>query len=454
MLFSWPTLGYVIAATTGLYTLYYLALLLLAHLIWASFHFRRRLSAALGVLGVQIIVGILYLPWVFYALPKLVTYVAGKVKSDQDTSLGALEYLARHLTAFTAGHVRPSPLPTFWLPLSLVVAAIALLALAVFLGRNSRRDAPPESGRAAGALWVWLLTPLVAGWLINLATPFFPEGGERLLLIVLPYFCLLLAYGIDLAWTIHQLGKLALGILAAGAALGIVIFYSVPRYADHDYRPIIRQIVQQGTDQDTLLAIFPWQIGYWRAYTPHDDPLLRGPHALLLADDAIVWNADVRAKVDQALSQGTLWFPEPLSFGSTLPPDIEGYLQQAAVNLENRWYRATRLTAWRPMPSPTQQAVGADYGLLRLLAAGLEPGAVASANEPVAVGLILGEDRGCSLERQLYASRTGWTCVGEPRLRAGIDPNHTFRRRRQRDTRPDHARRAATGRVYRHCRRA
>ena len=56
-----------------------------------------------------------------------------------------------------------------------------------------------------------MAAPLVVGWLINLRLPFFPSGGERLLLITLPYLLLLLAYGIDNTWTVAHLGKVAAG---------------------------------------------------------------------------------------------------------------------------------------------------------------------------------------------------------------------------------------------------
>ena len=126
---------------------------------------------------------------------------------------------------------------------------------------------PAASSGAVGALWTWLAVPVVLGWLINLRLPFFPTGGERLLLVTLPYLLLLLAYGIDRTWRVAHLGKLAAGAMAINAALGIAAFYTTPRYTADDYRPLIRQMVQQGDDQAAFLAIFPWQVGYWRAYT-------------------------------------------------------------------------------------------------------------------------------------------------------------------------------------------
>ncbi len=94
------------------------------------------------------------------------------------------------------------------------------------------------------------------------------------------------------------------------------------------------------------------------------------------------------ATVDAALQRGAIWFPEPLTFGSTLPGEIEAYLAQQAVNLENRWYAATRLTAWRDLAAPAPTPVAGDFGALQLLAASVAPSTVASANTPLAATLV------------------------------------------------------------------
>ncbi len=81
-----------------------------------------------------------------------------------------------------------------------------------------------------------------------------------------------------------------LGLLLTTAAAGITIFFTTPRSVDEDYRPIVRQVVQQGTNDDAFLAIFPWQVGYWRAYAPAGDALVSGPAPILLADDIAEWS--------------------------------------------------------------------------------------------------------------------------------------------------------------------
>jgi hypothetical protein len=343
-------------------------------------------------------------------VPQLTGYVAGKVQSDQDAPLGPLAYVEQHLVAFTAGQVRWSAVPAEWLALAPATLAICAIILGLVLQqtlsprnqsqRGSTRRASresvaiqasaPDNNRAVSALWTWLLVPVVLGWLISLRLPFFPVGGERLLLFVLPYLLLLLAYGIDRTWNIAHLGKLAAAAMTINAAIGIAAFYTTPRYVADDYRPLIRQVLQQGNPNDVLLAIFPWQVGYWRAYTALDGlahPATPAP--LLLSDGAVAWSSELQAVVDQALKAGNLWFPEPLTFGSSLPHEIEQYLTRSAVNLENRWYDATRLTAWSTLPPPSITPLSADFdGILQLTGGGIGTQSAAGANTPVAVTLV------------------------------------------------------------------
>lgn len=399
---GWWLAAYLLAGLAALYTLYYAALLLLAHALWAMARLRKQLRSAGVLVGTYALMFLLYLPWLLYAVPRLIGYVGGKVQSDQDNPLGPLAYLERHLVAFTAGHVQPPGLPAPWLALGPATLAICAIILGLVLrqtmreSRSSRtRPARPGGGtpnsneaHTAGALWTWLLVPVVLGWLINLRLPFFPPGGERLLLITLPYLLLLLATGMDRAWNVFHLGKLAAMALAINAVMGISAFYTTPRYTADDYRGLLRQVQQQGSDGDTLLAIFPWQVGYWRAYSAGNGTASEGPQPLLLSDTAAEWSAQVQSTIDAALQKGTLWFPEPLTFGSSLPHEIEDYLMRNSSNLENRWYDATRLTGWGLLPAPDTKPVGADFALVQLQAAGSTPSAVASANRPVAVTLI------------------------------------------------------------------
>jgi uncharacterized membrane protein len=381
----WQLTGYIIASTLALYTLYYTALLFAAHALWVIASTRRK-AIVRWLLPAWLLIGIAYLPWLLYSLPKLVGYVAQKVQADQDRPLGVLVFLWRHLIAFTGGHIQ-SDAPALAL---FHYAGLLGLAITLFLAirntnwKNDKKttSVPSATLQPMLALLSFLLIPLLFGFLLNLRLPFFPSGGERLLLFVLPYLLLICA---RLVAPFSPLALTGLAALSIASLAGIVTFYTTPRYSEHDYRPIVRQILQQGADSDSILAIFPWLVGYWRAYTPPDLP---GPQPLLLSDGAVSYDQQIESQLADALESGRLWFPEPLSFGSSLPVEIERYLLASATNLENRWFNATtRLTAWAPRSAVAATPLGADFGKISLAAAAVGNQQVASANDTISARL-------------------------------------------------------------------
>lgn len=401
--------GYLISSVLALYTLYYLALLVLAQLLWLGWtqRYQRRRLLDSGLL--YLLIGLCYLPWLLYAGPNLFNYVlADKIPADADQPLGPLAYLLRHGLAFTAGHLEPKMTMLEYL-LWIGVAAVGLLwgvgirdwALGVHQRKVTRLEQPIPNPYSL--LWSCLLIPTLIALLVNFRLPFFPQGGERLLLFVLPYFLVLVSGGIDQSWQRWSVGRGALIGLLLSASSGVWLFYTTPRYRADDYRPVIRQITQQGQAGDTWLAIFPWQVGYWRAYSPAPacqldtaqcqrlqglDPQ-QAPTLLLAGDSALTWGTPLQSLVDQALTAGSLWLVAPLNLGSTLPASIERYLHEQQVTaLEQRWVSSTtQLSAWRRLPQPTLAPLAVDFGRVRLTGAGLAPTHVASANQPINVAL-------------------------------------------------------------------
>lgn len=378
--------GYVIAASLALLTLYYTGFLLLAHHLWLLVANRKQRTRLLWILASALLIILIQLPWWLYALPKLIAYVADKVLADQDTPLGLLTYLWRHWLAFFSGHL-PAAQP--WLE-SVRIGAAALTAVALLTGIRLANWKAEKSGI------VWLfglcLIPLFVGFAVNLAYPFFPDGGERLLFQILPYVQLLVAVMLGkLFVTRSRLSVTLLLLPLLAATSGIVVYFFTLRYVDHDYRPIIADVMQQSRPHDTVLVLFPWQIGYWRAYSPiTENGQLLPPQPQSLDQSILRWDESFAAKLDASLTQGTVWFPMPLSFGSTLPIEIESYLKGKARNLENKWYSpATRLTAWtQPNEAPSLRAINADFaGETMLTGGGIAPLQVASENAPIAIDL-------------------------------------------------------------------
>ena len=347
----WSIVAYVLLATTALYTQYYAIFLPIGLTIYAAWHWRRDLRALSIWLGAQVVVALLYLPWVLYAAPKLAPYISQKIVADADRPLGLLAYLARHLSAFLVGHPE-GPLANWWPAALLLLAPVAVGWWMLVAGRRSEGE--EEQGRGGAStlphlrasspllmLAVVLVTALVIGWLISLRAPFFPARGERLLILALPPFVLLAAAGLDALWARWRAaGLIAVGLVIATSAASLAAFYAVPRYPDDDYRALIAHTVEQGLPGDTVFAVYPWQVGYWRSYGSPDGPTAR------LSPDSEGTPA-VAAALDDALARGRVWFPAHLALGGILETQIEAHLAGRAVPFVNEWHGPnTRLSAW------------------------------------------------------------------------------------------------------------
>ncbi len=389
-------LAYILLTTAALYTQYYAVFLPIGLSIYAVWHWRRERRAVVRWLISQAAVALLYLPWVIYAAPRLVLYVSQKVVKDADKPLGFIAYIARHLAAFLAGHLEGS-LAAWW------PAALALLIpLGVgwwLMARGERRGAGEWGSGGAGEnrsspaplppcplapcqiLASVTLIALVAGWLISLRYPFFPERGERLLLLALPPFVLLTAAALDALWTrLRAAGYLALGLIGAVAGASLFAFYTTPRYAADDYRPLIARTVEQGLPEDTVFCVYPWQAGYWRSYSSP-----AGPAAVLTPDAA--WSPAVAEALDAALARGRVWFPAHLAAGAILETQIEAHLAGRGVPFAVEWYGpGTRLSAWAATTGAQPQPVAT--GPFRFLLAGASSPAVALTGVSVAPGSI------------------------------------------------------------------
>ncbi|MCB0254063.1 MAG: glycosyltransferase family 39 protein [Anaerolineae bacterium] len=338
---------YVAAVTLALYTQYYAGFLAAGLALAGLLAIWRRRDGwrdgwrdALIWLGAQAVAALLYLPWLLYAAPRLVPYVSQKIVADADRPLGPVIYLARHLAAYTAGHLE-GPLAAWW-PLGLVPALLAVIGFLLLARRwratGSAPPAPWSPAHAIGFLAVTLATLVFLGWLVNLSFPFFPDRGERLLLLGQPFFLILLAC--ILVATVRTFRLASIGALVVLSALSLATFYTVPRYVGEDYRPLIGQVNQWGRSDDTVFAVFPWQVGYWWSYGAPG-----GPQPLLSPSDD--WGAEAQDALDAALARGRVWFPEHLSLGGFFENAAEDYLSGHASLMVNRWYSpSTRLSGW------------------------------------------------------------------------------------------------------------
>ncbi|HUW10967.1 MAG TPA: glycosyltransferase family 39 protein, partial [Anaerolineae bacterium] len=380
---------YVLTTALALYTQYYAALLPVAHTVYGLWVLRRSPRRLISWLGAQLAIVLAFVPWLLYAVPQLVPYVAQKVVKDGDRPLGLVTYLARHLATFGGGHFE-GWLQAWW-PLGLLPLPLIAWGVWWLLSSSSRKSHGAEAERlhaptlrrSVGLLLTTLAIPLCAGFAFNLRYPFFPERGERLLLLALPSFLLLLAVALDGLWSrAPKAGRLALSGLILLSAVILAGFYGVPRYADDDYRPLVDRVVQMSRPGDVVFCVFPWQVGYFRSYAP------QGPSAVLSPSPA--WGAEVRESLDRTLvRRASVWVPAHLSLGGMLEQAIETHLLDTAYPLVNEWHGPnTRLVGYSSAQPDNEGPASAEFGgRLRLAGSRWGGSTPAAGNDVLAVGL-------------------------------------------------------------------
>ena len=111
--------AYVVLTTLALYTQYYAVFLPIGLTLYALWACAMEKRALLRWFGLQIIVALLYLPWVIYAGPRLTLYVSQKVVQDADRPLGSHCVLRPAPVGVCGGAFGGAAWP--WWPLALVL---------------------------------------------------------------------------------------------------------------------------------------------------------------------------------------------------------------------------------------------------------------------------------------------------------------------------------------------
>ncbi|MCB9099349.1 MAG: glycosyltransferase family 39 protein [Anaerolineales bacterium] len=352
-------LGYIATTSAALYTMYYAAFIVLFQLLYTLIVYlrpaSRRPNRFLALLGPFLLVGLLYLPWVIYAAPRLLDYIDNKRNVEGYTPLGLDRFFGDHVIAFSLGHL-PDDLRSYaWAVL--VAAGLALLGWVVALLKRNQ---------AALLISLYLFGPLTLGYLINLLYPFTPRFFERTLLLAAPAYWLLVAAGLRWLWARHTL---FLGLAASGLLLVTLVslfsFYNWARYPAEDYRPLLADIAAQTTPQDTVLASYQWQLGLYRAYLPPPRPDLfpvpgwgrdwsaaAGGSARLTADLTAIFKQSPR-----------LWFPAYQASGHIWEDEAEQAIAKLGYPALLEWYSPqTKLTLAGSGQMPMAPAEAVNFG--------------------------------------------------------------------------------------------
>jgi hypothetical protein len=408
--FTW---AYIVATAAALYTHYYavfivlvqVAYLLLTYL-WRGRAFAFRSIRDLSNLLLPFItIGLLYLPWVVYAGSRLLNYVENKRGVEGYIPLAFVHFWVDHIVAFSLGHLSANLQDYRWA--ALAVAVIALLGfLTTLYGKNRR----------AVLLLLYLFGPLLLGYLINLFYPFTPRFFERTLLLAAPAYWLYTALG--LLW-LRERHILLAGTAATTMLLVICVtligFYSTFRYPHEDYRPLLSEIAAQAVPEDTILASYQWQLGFYQAYLPAPHPKFFVVPGWGQGWSSANPNSQLMPDLTGLLAESPrLWFPAYQASGHIWEDEAEAALAKLGYPAVLKWYSPqTKLVMTGGTQVLTRPAPTANFeNRLRLLEAAVGEETYQAGRDVIPASLVwqkqknLGSDHYVSLR---LADATGYT---------------------------------------------
>jgi hypothetical protein len=329
---------------------------------------------------------LLYIPWIIYVGGQLTEYVIGKVVHEGYHPLGLWTFFSQHLATFGLGHLAPNQSYLYW-----AGSLFFLLALLGVLGSyrlsDPRRKRPTTT--SVVFLLLYLLVPLLMAYFINLRFPFAPIGMERLSLLAAPAYYSLIGLGWAWFWkgprALFWLSTLAL-ICVSGFSL--YSFYTVERYPQDDYRPLIARVHNMASPDDAIFCIYPWQVGYFESY-------YRGgrPHVILASSGE--WGSPSQRKLEELLGEGRrLWVPAYQAKGGIMESQVERFLLAKSYPILNEWYGTTRLSFYAPRNRMTASQGPLNFdNRLQLLEYTLDPGPMEAGWGVVTVDLLWLKER-------------------------------------------------------------
>jgi 4-amino-4-deoxy-L-arabinose transferase-like glycosyltransferase len=407
-------LAYVFTSVAALYTMYYAAFFVLFQLLYRLLTCLRQARLTV-VLGPFVYIGLLYLPWLIYAGPRLVNYVQNKRDVEEYIPLSLLRFFGDHFVAFSLGHILTDLRGYVWLALIMVI--VASLGFVVTLSSKNKQHL---------LLYLYLLAPLALGYAINLIFPFTPRFFERTLLLAAPAYWLFIAVGIIWLWDRQYLlaGTVVVAMFVV-VAIGLFSFYTTPRYPHEDYRPLLTDIAARATPEDTVLASYQWQLGFYRAYLPPPRPKL-----FTVPGWGQGWSSQATEN-PQLISDLTgifarsprLWFPAYQARGHIWEDEAETAISSLGYPTLLQWYGPqTKLTLAGSAQMPPNQVPPANFeNRLSLLEATVGGEAYEAGRDIVPVELIwqkiddLGSEHRVNLRLVDATGRTWATRDSQPR---------------------------------------
>lgn len=325
----WPTVAlYTFFMALALYTHYFALTIFLvtnvAYALWLLLTPSARKWPPLALWSMsQLLVILLYLPWLNFAKEQLRTWPA----ISQPIGLA---FLAKEvLRIFSLGLFAQMG------PLVFGFLVIALLGLIPNKKRNE--------GYSITFAVIYLLLPSLVMYLLSLSRPLY---RPKLLLLATPGYLLLLARGVSVVWMENaRIRNLVTGILllfiTLASGFSLHGYFFDPRYARDDYRGLARYIAATSKEGDAILLNAPGQIDIFSYYYKGPLPIYPLPGERPLDE----------RKTERALEEITAKHGRLFAlFWAIQESDpgrfIEGWLDRRAFKALDLWYGNIRLALY------------------------------------------------------------------------------------------------------------
>jgi mannosyltransferase len=347
---SWTTFAaLVLLEAAGLYTHYSFAFVALAlnmaYAGWLILTWRQTPVARRGLnWGLsQLIVGLLFLPWLPTAIRQVTTWPS---PVQVPAFLPALANTWRWLVWGPTIETEEVVLPLLISGLVIIIGGLALAA-------GGASKAPPQSRWGAGLLALWIGLPVVLMFVLGL----YREAYLKFLLVTAPAVGILLACGLMFPLQDPANGPerarrgvvFVLRVMQVAAALFITIpsfyalqnYYGDPAYARDDYRSIASYVEDLGREGDAVLLNAPGQQEVFGIYYQGDLPIYALPENRPL--DA----AATESSLQELAQPGGRVFA---LFWATSESDperfVESWLDSHAYKALDSWYGNVRLVVY------------------------------------------------------------------------------------------------------------
>ncbi len=346
--------GYIVTTAAALYTMYYAAFIILFQFLYILLTYYRQPHYLLHRLRLFVYIGLLYLPWILYATPRLIRYIENKRNVEAYLPLSFGRFFGDHLVAFGLGHLPPDLKNYAWVALAAGVMAVLGIVATIY-----------QKNRWSRLLYLYLFGPLFMGYLINQIYPFTPRFFERTLLLAAPAYWLLIAVGVVWLWDRQYLlvGTAVAAILLA-ITVSLIGFYTIARYPDEDYRPLLKDMAALATPEDTVLASYQWQLGLYQAYL-----LSPRPKLFAVPEWGAGWSSAspppsqlTKDLADIFAQSPRLWFPAYQASGHIWEDEAEAAIADLGYPALLQWYSPqTKLTLAGSGQVPLQHTPAANF---------------------------------------------------------------------------------------------